>query len=130
MKITDGEMQTILASNGVKFQYVSHPTRGEICMTEGSTKRDVLLKGIRELIALAQEVEPLKFRREHGCLWCKTSIGEYSIHLHDVDGGYVFELEECEQDACVYGTEEQAIEAAQQDYARRVRSGLKYGGGE
>lgn len=31
------------------------------------------------IVEPAQEVKPLVFNREHGCLWCKTSIGEYSI---------------------------------------------------
>lgn len=88
------------------------------------------IKFARKLIELAQEVEPLKFVRTDESpddFYCQTSIGKYVIFKFDK--GYLVGV-----DGVVVADgickERLAIEASQQDYARRVLSGLKYGGGE
>jgi hypothetical protein len=106
----------------------------ETYYVQSHDKTSSLLQFCEELIALAQEVEPLKFVdvRSH---WVASSIfGYYKVvssgFEYDVlyleyvpDGVHVSKL-------CTIEGMDNAKEAAQQDYAKRVRSGLKYGGGE
>lgn len=97
-------------------------------------KTSSLLRFCHELIALAQEVEPLKFV-DAGTRWVASSIfGYYTI----VPTGFEYDVfySEYVPDG-VHATKlrtiegmDNAKEAAQQDYARRLLSGLKYGGGE
>ncbi len=48
------------------------------------------------------------------------------VRTYGFSAKYVFDIDGENGDCLIYETEEQAIEAAQQDYARRVLSGLKY----
>lgn len=129
--IGDEQIKQELEAAGVEFQYFTHARfNKQMCTTEGSVSFDLIANGVRALIALAQEVKPLVFNREHGCLWCKTSIGEYSIHPYAPDNGYVVELDESQEDDDVYETEGKAIEAANIDFRKRVLSCLVNGGGK
>lgn len=79
------------------------------------------------LIALAQEVEPLKFEKIQNAVLACSMFGTYTIE--QIGGRYVFRVQRFYENRR-FDSEEEAIEAAQQDYARRVKSGLKCGGGE
>lgn len=111
--IADEQIKTIFVKHGFKL---SNET--------GDDLKQYVYDAARELIALAQEVEPLKFVRCDGSpddLCCQTSIGKYVIfkfnkgYLVGIDGVVVADR------ICKASL---AIEAAQQDYAKRVRSGL------
>jgi len=118
--ITDEQIKALAVKRGFKLNNVN-----------GDDLKPYVHSFSRDLIALAQQVKPLEFVRDHGSLWCKTSIGEYSIHLKccDEGDGYVFELDESDQDDEVYRTEDEAINATQKDYWRRALSCLVHGGG-
>ncbi len=59
----------------------------------------------RELIALAQEVKPLKFKRKYGSLWCKTEIGGYCVRRLDYNvNGFVFLVDGRDGDENIYLT--------------------------
>ena len=97
----------------------------DILLSHNGTKN--LLAMCRDLIALAQEVEPLKFEKIQNAVLACSMFGTYTIE--QIGGRYVFRVQRFYENRR-FDSEEEAIEAAQQDYANRVRSGLKYGGGE
>lgn len=90
-------------------------------------KTSSLFRFCRELIKLAQEVEPLKFEycEKCGCWMASSLVGQYIVCRFNLNcflnGISLFEGSDCESSA---------IERCQQDYAKRMKSGLKYGGGE
>jgi len=89
------------------------------------------------LIALAQEVEPLKWdnRLIDGVLKnvAKAQTKGTQYDIFKIDENKYIPLATSDVGVFLQGdfsTLEEAKEAAQQDYAKRVKSGLKYGGGE
>lgn len=116
MKISTEQIREIFVRNGFKL---SNET--------GDDLKQYVYSAARELIALAQEVEPLKFDKIQNATLACSMFGTYSIE--QVGGRYCFRVQRFYENRR-FESEEEAIEAAQQDYANRVRSGLKYGGGE
>lgn len=98
---------------------------------EGLTKLSVdvpdFFEFCRALIALAQEVEPLKWNLNGTNHWsAMTAANRYGIRRdYEKHTLYIDGFAESE-----HNSSGEAKEAAQQDYAKRVKSGLKYGGGE
>lgn len=82
----------------------------------------------RELISLAQEVEPLKFvKYNERHLKATFKTGYYEILTIANGAAYNIWLNGVHL-LMSHHSVENAIEAAQQDYAARVKSELKYGG--
>lgn len=82
----------------------------------------------RDLIAVAQYVEPLRFfhdRKAFCFAYAYTSVGKYEID--DFDSGFMVSFD---QVLVVQGlkTEVEAIEAANEDYRKRALSCLVHGG--
>lgn len=90
-------------------------------------KTSSLFRFCRELIKLAQEVEPLKWNLNGTNHWsAMTAANRYGIRRdYEKHTLYIDGFAESE-----HNSSGEAKEAAQQDYAKRVKSGLKYGGGE
>lgn len=86
-----------------------------------------LIPFARELIALAQQVKPLEFKQHGHRIYATTNFGDYFVEETMEGHAYEFESDESE---LVYDTEEEAIEAANEDYQRRVLSCLVNGGME
>ena len=135
ISIRDEQIKQALEAAGVEFQYFTHArTNAQMCTTEGSISFDLIANGVRALIALAQEVKPLDFKRLHGAVFAHTEIGDYEIFhtSDDVDGkpdgdGYYYELANS-GGLETYTTEAEAIEAANADFRMRVLGCLVNGG--
>ena len=75
----------------------------------------------REIIALAQQVKSLEFvQDDYGDLVAKSPMGKFHV-LNMVLSGFVYNGKS-------YPTEYEAIEAANEDYQRRVLQCLVHGG--
>jgi len=75
----------------------------------------------REIIELAQQVKPLEFvQDDDGDLVAKSPMGKFHV-LKMVLSGFVYNGKS-------YPTEYEAIEAANEDYRKRVLSCLVWGG--
>ena len=118
--ISDEQIKQALEAAGVEFQYFTHArTNAQMCTTEGSISFDLIANGVRALIALAQEVKPLEFKQDEDGDYCaKTILGEYWIYAGKM---FIFRRLELK-------TLEEAIEAANADFRKRVLSCLVNGG--
>lgn len=114
MKITDEEIKQIAVAEEFKLH-------------DGELKPYVYGMA-RRLIAKAQEVKQLELRSDRplSCYaYVETGVGRYEID--DFDSGLLVSLER----VCVKAglqTNKDACQAVQDDYAKRVLAGLKYGG--
>lgn len=126
MKITD-EQVLQLAGKYEKFE-------NGIDMEDFTFSRAGLIQLCHELIALAQEVEPLVWHQNGQSMWWAKAfpMGYYSVTQSGNDVWYTqYRHNKFFIDINTNKmTLDEAKEAAQQDYAVRVKSGLKYGGGE
>lgn len=124
--ISDKQIKQALEAAGVEFQYFTHArTNAQMCTTEGSRDFNELVKGIRSIIALAQEVKPLEFiPTDHTNIikQADTVCGEYFTHDYFVE--FRMALPGDTYYNRIYSTEEEAIEAANADYRKRVLSCL------
>ncbi|TXH49548.1 MAG: hypothetical protein E6Q97_22495 [Desulfurellales bacterium] len=84
------------------------------------------VRAARELIALAQEVEPLVWTDKLDSSVAKTPFGQYYIDY--VNSHYFVGFNE--DDIAATNTLEEAKEAANEHNRKRVLSQLKYGSGE
>lgn len=131
--MNDEQIKQVLESAGVEFQYYVHArTNKQVCTTAGSIDFNKIANGIRELIALARQVKPLDWQRRNTGWYAATDFGVY--FLDEVGLDYRVKLVEIPSNATeiiahkINGMDN-AKEAAQQDYRRRVLSCLANGGG-
>ncbi len=89
-------------------------------------KTSSLIQFCEELIALAQEVEPLVWTDKLDSRVAKTPFGQYYIDY--VNSHYFVGFNE--DDIAATNTLEEAKEAANEHNRKRVLSQLKYGSGE
>ena len=107
--ITDEQIKQLAVSCGFKLTNET-----------GDDLKPYVYEFARELIALAQQVNSLEFRRdEDGDLIAVTIMGNFIIYTCD----NAFDYRQRE-----YATEAEAIEAANADYQRMVLLRLVHGG--
>ena len=113
--ITDEQLDLLYEKHSNKYGEQSIPDDGRI------------EEFARELIALAQQVKPLGFRRIDKTTKKADSVfGPYFICDY-IDGVRMALPEEINYYGRGYTTEAEAIEAANEDYQRRVLSCLVWG---
>lgn len=127
--MNDEQIKQALESAGVEFQYFTHArTNKQVCTTEGSVDFEKIASGIRELIALAQQVKPLVWTDLKHITGKKaeTCFGNYYVNKIDALPYRTVYIGEGEFDYA--DTEAEAISAANEDYRKRVLSCLVNGG--
>ncbi len=125
--ISDEQIKQALEDAGVGFQYFTHARfNKQVCTTEGSVSFDLIAKGVRALIALAQEVKPLEWAfLDHYKTWIARGLDyDYVIPV----AGDCFHLHYGDDVLCSSNSIEGLKEAANADFRKRVLSCLVNGG--
>lgn len=127
--ISDEQIKQVLESTGIEFKHITNKhTNRQVCTTTGIVEFNRISSGIRELIALSQEVKPLDFVRiDTTTKKADTAFGPYFICDY-IDEVRMALPEETNYFGRGYKTEEEAIEAANIDNRRRVLGCLVNGG--